>query len=456
MRMNSMGSAMPRSDRMTRANRAIALDRQGIVHSLAGSFFRAFEATATVLILILISDAILPLFLHTGPLDLVTTPTTPAERAAYWLAYAFIAFQVVLHPMQLLRTATRNPFVLAVAAIAALSVTWSIAPDVSLRRAFSLGMWTLFGTYLASRYTTTELLRLLGVALSVIAILSLATAVIIPDYGRETGFDNGAWRGVFTTKNALGEIMLLAAVVFGLFATRGGRIRILAIIGVITAVVLIFFAKATAALLIVGVLTITIPVVLTFRRNNAAAALVLSCLLGVSAAASIAIAERDAVLSVLGKDATLTGRTVLWAAVAQRIQDRPVLGYGYSAFWEAGTEAERLRTAVGWDTPHSHNGLLDEWLDLGLIGVLALLAAYLRALRRAWLSLRTSVDLDGMWAMTFLVMLFLGNTTESSIAKSFLIWVIFVTVACMRWAPTPNSERRPAYVTARGRWRARR
>ena len=150
----------------------------------------------------------------------------------------------------------------------------------------------------------------------------------------------------------------------------------------------------------------------------------------------VVIADRDAVLSVLGKDATLTGRTVLWSAVVERIEDRPLLGYGYSAFWEAtGVQSEQVRTAVGWDTPHSHNGLLDVWLDLGLIGVLALVAAYVVALKRAWTALRASMQLNGVWAMTFLVMLFLGNATESSISQSFLIWTVFVAVACMRWTP---------------------
>jgi exopolysaccharide production protein ExoQ len=243
-------------------------------------------------------------------------------------------------------------------------------------------------------------------------------------------------------------MMLLAAVVFGCMATRSGIVRALAIVCLALSVVLIFFAKATAALLIVPVLGVTIPIVLAFRRNNAIAALVLCILLGVSAAASVTIAEQDTVLRVLGKDATLTGRTVLWAEVVKHIEERPVLGYGYGAFWEPSARAsERVRAAVGWDAPHSHNGLLDIWLDLGLPGVLSLLAAYILALRRAWISLRAHVAIDGLWAMSFLVMLFLGNTTESSVVQSQLIWIIFVAVACMRW-PRVTRDANDAYAEA--------
>jgi exopolysaccharide production protein ExoQ len=447
--MSNPRMATARTDHRTRSNNATVLARQSNVHGLLAAVLRAGEVCASILILVLISDAILPLFLHSGPRDLANAPPTSLERAAYWLAYAFTMLQLLIRPMQLVRAIKRNPFVLGVVMIAAISATWSLDPDTSLRRAFALVMWTLFGYYLASRYTTAELLRILGAALALLAIISLATALLAPDYGREVGgYDNGAWRGVFTTKNALGEVMLLAAIVGGLFMIRGGRTRVIAVLGVLLAVSMIFLARATAALLTVGVLTVTIPIVLTFRRNNAAAALVLTCLLVASAAASIVVAERDAVLSVLGKEATLTGRTVLWKAVAQRIEERPVLGYGYGAFWGAGKESELVRSAVGWNTPHSHNGLLDVWLDLGLIGVLMLLAAYVLALRRAWLALRASINIEGVWAVTFLVMLFIGNTTESPIIKSFLIWVVFVTVACMRWesprtAVTYTSSRWP-------------
>jgi O-antigen ligase len=450
------GVISERSDRLARSRRTVHLDRHAAQHRMLNSSLRAIELSLTVMILIVISDAILPLYLHSGPQDLVATPTTPLERAAYWTAYLFTLAQVLIRPNQLLRTALRNPFVIGVVALAALSMGWSVDPATSSRRAFALFMWTLFGLYLASRYDTKELLRLLSIALGLLALMSIASVILTPDYGLEAGFDRGAWRGVFTTKNTLGEMMLLGAVVFGLFAARKGPARVPAMLGVLLAVTLIFFAKAKAALLIVGVLGITIPVVLTFRKNNAAAALVLCLLLAASSGASIAIANRDAVFSVLGKDATLTGRTVLWSTVVERIEDRPLLGYGYGAFWDSkGVLREQVRAVVGWDTPHSHNGLLDVWLDLGLVGVLSLLGAYVLALKRAWVKLRSEKGIDGLWAMTFLVMLFLGNTTESSISQSLLIWTLFVAVACMRWERRSNVWGDRSIVSAPSRTAAR-
>lgn len=449
------GSMAARDARRTRSNATVGLDRHSSMHRLVGTGVRAVEACATVLIFILISDAILALFLHGGPLDVDVTPATPLERASYWIAYAFTLAEVLLRPRQILRTALRNPFILCVVAVGALSVLWSDDPSTSIRKAVALATWTMFGLFLATRYDTRELLRYLALALGIIAVLSLATVLLKPDYGIETSLQR-AWRGVFTTKNVLGEMMLLAAVVFACMASRPGIVRAMAIICFALSVVLIFFAKAIAALLIVPVLAVMIPIVFAFRRNNAAAALLLCCLLGVSAAASVTIAEQDTVLRVLGKDATLTGRTVLWGEVIKHIEERPMLGYGYGAFWEPSARAsERVRAAIGWDAPHSHNGLLDIWLDLGLPGALSLLAAYILALRRAWTGLRARVTIDGLWAMSFLVMLFLGNTTESSVVQSQLIWAIFVAVACMRW-PHISRDANVAYAGAPARGGARR
>jgi exopolysaccharide production protein ExoQ len=427
-----------RAGRHTRYVATVALDREIAVRGMASDLFRLVESCMTSFVLMLISTAALALFFHKGP-GLELAPASPLERACFWTGYAFTFLEAFSRPQQILIAVKRNPFVIGVALIAAISALWSDDPETSMRLAFGFCMWTLFGCFLAARYTTKQLLIHLGLALGVVVVASLATALIAPAYGMESGFNGGAWRGVFTTKNVFGEMMLLAVVVFGALVPIAGRLKILPLIGVALAITMIALSRATAALLIVPVLVITIPIVLAFRNNDAVAALILCCLLAATAAATVLLVERDAVLSVLGKDATMTGRTVLWAQVASHISDRPFLGHGYGAFWEAASAAsERLRAAVGWDAPHSHNGLLDIWLDLGLAGVVSLLAGFALALKRAWSGLRARTDADGVWATTFLVMLFLGNITESSIFQSYLIWAIFVAVACMRWPRLPG------------------
>ncbi|WP_049558612.1 O-antigen ligase family protein, partial [Limnoraphis robusta] len=74
-------------------------------------------------------------------------------------------------------------------------------------------------------------------------------------------------------------------------------------------------------------------------------------------------------LGLIGKDPSLTGRTDLWAWAREMIDKRPWLGYGYTAFWQGldGGSAYIIR-AARWPVPYSHNGILDLWLDIGLLG----------------------------------------------------------------------------------------
>ena len=75
-------------------------------------------------------------------------------------------------------------------------------------------------------------------------------------------------------------------------------------------------------------------------------------------------------LEALGKDATLTGRIPLWHLVDQAIGNRPLLGYGYQAFWtDASSDAWQIWASIGWMAPHSHNGFRGTLPGIGLVGL---------------------------------------------------------------------------------------
>jgi exopolysaccharide production protein ExoQ len=81
------------------------------------------------------------------------------------------------------------------------------------------------------------------------------------------------------------------------------------------------------------------------------------------------------------RDPTLTGRTMIWDESWKFIKERPILGYGYGAFWnEASGPMAILQQAIGWPAPNAHNGYVDLWLQLGLLGICLFAAALLQAL----------------------------------------------------------------------------
>lgn len=79
------------------------------------------------------------------------------------------------------------------------------------------------------------------------------------------------------------------------------------------------------------------------------------------------------ILEGSGKDATLTGRTELWATGLGYIAERPLQGLGYRSFWVAGfAPAEELWAM--FDVPSGagfnfHNTYISNAVEIGLIGL---------------------------------------------------------------------------------------
>ncbi len=139
----------------------------------------------------------------------------------------------------------------------------------------------------------------------------------------------------------------------------------------------------------------------------------------------------DSIFIAMGKDPTLTGRTVLWIEVIHSIQERQWLGYGYSAFWLGrSSESDRIWNSIHWEAPHSHNGYLDLILELGLIGFGLYIILFLSVMKRSLHQFRNNYFSAYIWPILYLTFIFIYNLVESNILKSNnLFWVLFVAVA---------------------------
>jgi exopolysaccharide production protein ExoQ len=103
----------------------------------------------------------------------------------------------------------------------------------------------------------------------------------------------------------------------------------------------------------------------TVRRHFWSYALVV-CLLVIVSEEVLSI--KDAVLEAFGRDATLTGRTGLWETLLREPID-PLIGVGYASFW-LGERLTRFWAMYPTSPPiEAHNGYLEVYLNLGLIGV---------------------------------------------------------------------------------------
>lgn len=243
-------------------------------------------------------------------------------------------------------------------------------------RTISSGVLLLGGTlllyYIMSRYTSDEVLELLLILGSGTMLASILSALVTPQYGLDQmGGHADAWKGVFSAKNYLGNMALFFMTAAISYAPRNMILRVLRGSQILFCLVAIAFSRAATAYLLTVVYLVYL-VVLKLLHHLRKKDYLFVCVAFFFVAAGVAAAViiwPDALIGLLGKDLSLTGRTQIWSTVLDSIAKRPMLGYGYQAFW-LGLEGESYRVilVVSWVLAQAQNGFLDVLLESGLLG----------------------------------------------------------------------------------------
>jgi O-antigen ligase len=133
--------------------------------------------------------------------------------------------------------------------------------------------------------------------------------------------------------------------------------------------------------------------------------------------------------ALAGRDATLTGRTAIWAEVWRAILRRPWLGYGFSAFWRGWNGASfDVVVALKFVLFHAHNGFLEVWLELGAAGLLLFLLSYVRGWCRLWPAIRRGDMRTAAWPACVLLLIAAYDLDENTLLSfNGLYWVLYVS-----------------------------
>jgi exopolysaccharide production protein ExoQ len=427
---------------MLASNPAATIPAHSARRAALRRLFRPAERVYVVAALLVVSGAFLPMLRRTTGAE-----TAESEALAHVVLlplYAVLGWIIVTHPRGFVRVAARGLPVFALVALAILSTLWSMEPDLTLRRGIALLAPTALGIVLAQRFATDELMRLVAWTLGIGAVMSTIAALGMPDLGISTIEYGSAWQGVYGTKNSLGKAMSLGVVLFVLLAMRTRERRWMTWLAAGLCAALVILSKSASSLVVAGGVLALIPLFRSLRlRATATVGLwVMAILLG-GILLTIVIANAEPVFAAFGRDVTLTGRTDLWLIVLGSIAERPWLGHGYNAFWLGWDGASAsVFGSLGWEPPHSHNGLLDLWLDLGLVGVITFLAGFGLAARDAFRSASSTPTIAGLWPLAFLSFMILANSSESHILRQHhYLWILYVAVLCSDVLAHPRAQR---------------
>ncbi|MDP2260299.1 MAG: O-antigen ligase [Caulobacter sp.] len=357
--------------------------------------------------------------------------SSAAIRNAYLPAYAAGVAVLAMRPWDAAMATLRQPFLIALMAVTALSVVWSIAPDATVRRLVALFATTLTGVVLAVRFRWATMAEIMATALGLLAVASFVAGLVLP-FGRMTELFPGAWRGVWMEKNALGGNMAMAFSIFGAAALLVPKRAWLwwSLAGLALGLVLLSTSKTS--LVSLGLGGAALAFVWICRRGAASGvAATWAAVTGAALLAAFLLFAADVFLELLGKDATLTGRTKIWAAVMRQIEERPWTGFGYSAVWDDKSgwgPLAWITKEAGFKAQHAHNSWLEQWLGMGLAGLIAWALFYAQTLIAALVAVFR--DKGAYLALPFLVIYSLVSLTESiAVSYNDLRWAIFVALA---------------------------
>lgn len=388
------------------------------------------EYLFTIVALLIYSGAILNLILSGGAQENQSLEfDSSLIRMINLLLYIVTLFLLVLRWKKTLYILSKSHLIFALIILAAVSIFWTFDSSTTLKDSFTLIGSSLFGVYLASRYTLKEQLYLLAWSFGIAIVLSFVFAIALPKYGIMAGIHQGRWRGVFLHKNGLGARMVNSSLVFFLLAYQHCQRSWLFWSGFILALLLLILSTSTSSLLNLFILICTFFIFKTFRWTYQIMIPTLIFIVALSQSLYfLFINSADSLFTSVGKDTTLTGRTDLWPLVLDMIWKQPWIGYGYGGFWQGWNgESAYIWSALGWTPTHPHNGYLALWLDLGLLGLgiffLGFWRSYLQAL--TWVrKSTTAVDILPVLHMTYIIIM---NLTESSLLSSNSItWILYV------------------------------
>lgn len=364
-----------------------------------------------------------------------SSPLTPLLSLIQHGIFLIIAFLLGSRWKNSLITISRNKFLIVLVIIYLLSFLWSDFPDFTLRRSISLVETSLFGIYLASRYTLKEQLKLISISLGCAIFIHILFTLVLPGFGIEYGRHAGAWRGTLEHKNFLGRLMFLSTIIFYIQEPENKKQSILLKIGLLAAFLVVLLSTSKTALFSsISFILLLIPIYKTLQLNFISATLIQSIsLFMIGSCATFFISNLETIANALKIDFTLTGRTDIWVATMYKLQERIWLGYGYQGFWHGanGASAEVLKImGPGGYAPHSHNGFIELALASGLVGIVVFLISLFITFKRALIFAINTKGKEGLWCLVYISLIFTCNQTEITLVEhNSIFWVIYVAIS---------------------------
>jgi exopolysaccharide production protein ExoQ len=362
------------------------------------------------------------------------------------LNYLFVGIMVLRLWKKMAYVMTLDLTMLALVGFTIGSLLWSVDVDYSVRMLLGMLRTTLFGIYFATRFAFPEQLRMFAAVSGLIVAINLLVYAIFPSIGiaaDPNSLSDQAFVGIYTNKQQTGRVLSLALITLIMYAWAYSRYRWLSILGAAGAIGLLLSAHTSTYVIAVVVAIMLFPLALIAQqRLQLRILLLLAGLLVGVAFAGVMGANWENLATSSGKGLTFNGRTQVWTLAIEQLMKRPVLGYGYAAFWASDEGWDAFR-GVTWAWAEykpafdvktqwtAHNGFLDLALQIGLIGLSILVCHIFLMISRSLALMHKAYQWESLWMLQILAIQLVGAGFEppTYLASNNIHWIVYVAMA---------------------------
>jgi hypothetical protein len=333
----------------------------------------------------------------------------------YWQGYGVLVLIIVgvtvamlVHNRSRLRLGSLPYPLLAFMALSFLSISWSFYPGFTTLGAVVQLVTTAAAVCIAITLTWQELLTVLGWVFRLVLGLSYVFEFIVsaiirhPIYpvwvtpvahpaqllywSRDLLFKAGKIQGIVGNSSLLAMAALIGLIVFAIQLAAKDVRRGWGWFWLAVALVTIGITQSATIFLALAVVVVVAMASLLVRRARSprSRAYTYGGIAAVVAVLAVfAFLAQDRILSLLGKSSDLTGRAEIWKEVIALAQQRPGAGWGWLGYWVVWIAPfDTLHKEGGVQPPHAHDAWLDVWLQVGIIGLVALVRSWLLSVDR--------------------------------------------------------------------------
>jgi exopolysaccharide production protein ExoQ len=339
----------------------------------------------------------------------------------------------------------KNYWLIALIAFMGISVIWSELPFISLKRwVRSFGTLSMFLLICSEEHPFQSAAKVVELLASVFVVGSLLGIVLFPDICTEIWSNGQAmWLGLTIHKNTLGQYGAIGTVFFfwRIITVRQDRFILYSPIMMFLSVVVLIGSKSFTSLSIAFV-AVAVMLLMKLSQKFGKYNVIFFLLFIPAVFAGLQFIQNGIlkkpimsyILEVGDKDETFSGRTDIWRfALEGATTKEKLVGKGYAIFWET-RKADRIRYLLDWDFFNGHNGYMDFYLQLGIIGLMLLTGFLVHTLVTVLKQCKTDSAYSTLY-IGFFLMSIISNLFESNFGTpNGLLWFLML-LASMKVRP---------------------